>query len=143
MARLACYEKGLSCTSIESDLDRVDCFDALYGLATDEDGIETGGSRRDELPSATPPDPDNFGRKARQLPMPKEIRTEIVGEFSGWSKGDRFELANGQVWEYRKSDTRRVRTHMNPKVTITRNLFGLYSMKVEPPGVTVPVRRVD
>lgn len=71
-----------------------------------------------------------------------DISSRIDGEFNGWNGPTQFRLQNGQVWETNSS--RRYRyTALNPEVEITRNLIGIYRMRIVETGEAITVRRVE
>jgi hypothetical protein len=71
-----------------------------------------------------------------------EIHSAIDGSFHGWKGKTKFRLQNGQVWEQRYSNTWHTQLD-SPKVTISKNFFGFYDMKVEGTKRTIGVRRVQ
>lgn len=84
----------------------------------------------------------------RGLPAPREeaasaITSQLVGEFSGWHSGTRFELQNGMVWETSGSvQSLHVRSMSEPTVTIEPAFFGTWILKVEGYNSSVRVKRV-
>lgn len=69
------------------------------------------------------------------------IQSTIAGEFTGFGKGRRFILANGQEWEQTESTSLSTRKQ-NPAVTIKPGLAGVWYLKVEGSNTTPKVRRV-
>lgn len=150
-ARLACYDTLSGCAAISNPAERLGCFDRGH-VASAPEIVDTPVPAV-ASPVAAPPAPamaqkeeatpaeerDDFGVKRVR---PDEIRTSIVGEFDGWNGSERFEMANGQIWEHRKSTRRVYPSVMNPKVLIRKNLFGFYMMDVEGAGATLPVKRI-
>lgn len=95
-----------------------------------------------ELGKAAPaPAADTRGLVMRDSGGP--IVSTIPGEFRGWGgKGQRFTLANGQVWEVVDVASRLVVTLENPTVSISPGALGAWYMKVEGYNARVGVRRI-
>lgn len=71
------------------------------------------------------------------------IYSSIVGPFTGWSKrGDKFTLANGQVWEAIDSTTRLKVKLENPSVTLTPGMINGWFLQVDGYNTKVRVKRV-
>ena len=93
---------------------------------------------------------DRFGLetvKARvatlfQSEGPKRIESRILGEFTGWKGGTKFNLENGQVWQQSERGSFKVRKMENPEVVIRRGMLGSYMLKVEGYGTNVKVERL-
>jgi hypothetical protein len=67
----------------------------------------------------------------------------IDGEVTGWSRGTRFRLDNGQVWEVREDRSYHMpRPVENPRIEIQRAAMGSYRMQVEGVNPRPRVRRV-
>lgn len=162
--RLSCYDEAVRCGAIRNDDDRLACFDREIagGVAGPGSGQSSSGEaagmppreRRSTPPpadfrgspapaSAPAPDvfEDDFGRPKQE---PDRIESQLVGTFDGWEGSERFELANGQVWENRRPNTvRSYRAIENPDVVVRKNMFGFYVLEIPEAGATVPVRRVQ
>ncbi len=150
-ARLACYDASSGCAAITNPAERLGCFDRGERESTQSVVVKTVPAAAAPVaqPAAPPAtemaapaeeaDRDDFGAKRVR---PSEIRTNIVGEFDGWDGSQRFEMANGQVWEHRKSTRRAYPSVMNPAVVIRKNMFGFYMMDVEGANATLPVKRI-
>jgi len=69
------------------------------------------------------------------------IESTIAGEFTGFGKGRRFVLANGQEWEQTESTSLSTRKQA-PKVTIKPGIAGVWYLQVEGTNATPKVRRV-
>lgn len=95
-----------------------------------------------ELGKAAPaPAEDTRGLIIRDASGP--IVSTLPGEFKGWGgKGQRFTLANGQVWEVVDAASRLVVSLENPTVTISPGALGAWYMKVEGYNARVGVRRI-
>ncbi|WP_439101544.1 hypothetical protein [Congregibacter sp.] len=57
-----------------------------------------------------------------------EVRSRIVGDFSGWSGKTVFRLENGQTWRQRLSGRYPYRGPANPEVIISKNWAGFFKM---------------
>lgn len=73
------------------------------------------------------------------------IVSKIAGEFSGWSAGTVFTLANGQRW--RVIDTPQYyvpkrKAAVDPAVSVTPSLMGSWRLQVEGHAVRAKVKRV-
>lgn len=71
-----------------------------------------------------------------------DIDTRIVGSFKGWRGGTEFELENGMVWRQAESDIFAIPATENPRVTISKGLFGVWYLSVEGYSRRVRVERV-
>jgi len=69
------------------------------------------------------------------------IESTIAGEFTGFGKGRRFVLANGQEWEQTEPTSLSARKQA-PKVTLKPGIAGVWYMRVEGVNTTPKVRRV-
>lgn len=71
-----------------------------------------------------------------------EIRSEIVGSFTGWSGRTVFRLANGQVWQQSENDAFAVNLE-SPGVVIEPAAFGTWLLKVDGYNRSVRVKRIQ
>ena len=71
------------------------------------------------------------------------IESTLDGEFTGFSKGRRYTLANGQVWEQIEEASLGGVRKTNPKVKITPGLLNNWFMKIENYNTMARVRRVE
>jgi hypothetical protein len=91
---------------------------------------------------AATPAQDTRGFEGRASPDGAVV-SSIPGTFKGWKgKGDRFTLANGQVWEVTDSGTRLSVTLENPTVTIERGMLDAWSLRVEGYNARARVKRI-
>ena len=69
------------------------------------------------------------------------IESTLVGEFTGFGKGRKYTLENGQVWDQiddaHVSGVRR----QTPKVRITPGLMGVWYLQIEGTNTRAKVRR--
>ncbi|MFC6838636.1 hypothetical protein [Xanthomonas theicola] len=70
------------------------------------------------------------------------IESTLVGEFSGFSKGRRYVLANGQEWEQTESASLSSVHRSNPKVRIKPGIAGVWYMQIDTYNTRAKVRRV-
>jgi len=82
-------------------------------------------------------------RMAKILDQSQEtIESSIEGRFRGWrSKGERFELTNGQVWQMTSAGRFAINVE-NPDIIIRRGRVGGYYLRVDGYGTEAKVRRV-
>ena len=73
-----------------------------------------------------------------------KIVSTIDGAFSGWTGTTRFKLANGQIWQQRRRESRySIRTVQNPRVVIDKNFLGFYVMALPDLKKKIPVKRLQ
>ncbi|KAF1691991.1 hypothetical protein [Pseudoxanthomonas koreensis] len=71
------------------------------------------------------------------------IKSNLVGEFRGFAKGNRYTLANGQVWEQLEpARLDGVRNRNNPAVTIKPGLLNVWYLRLDGYNTPAKVRRV-
>lgn len=91
---------------------------------------------------AATPAQDTRGFEGRASTAGAVVST-IAGPFRGWKgKGDRFTLANGQVWEVTDSGTRLSVSVENPTITIERGMFDAWYLRVDGYNARARVKRV-
>lgn len=71
------------------------------------------------------------------------LRTSIAGEFSGFARGQRYTLANGQVWEQTDASRLEGVRASSPAVTLTPGVFGTWYLRIDGYNTRAKVRRVD
>ncbi len=87
---------------------------------------------------------DTRGLRAEALDDEADIVSTLPGTFTGWQGGDVFTLANGQVWRaIDPSSALRGVNLTNPRVTISKGLFGAWRLKVEGYNASMKVERVE
>lgn len=69
------------------------------------------------------------------------VRSQINGEFTGWSGDTLFELSNGQTWQQARYEYR-YRYAYRPAVLIYRTRSGGYKLRTDAGNETIEVRRV-
>ena len=138
------------CAALKSDLKRLSCYDQLSGIAPSFE-IETVNKKstiRQNTASTTektqestfgltgknsipvPSTSDNFGLNKAPSNLDELIST-IPGYFTGWKKGDKITLANGQVWKIVDGKNSVHHNATNPEVTITKGMFDSYRISIK------------
>jgi hypothetical protein len=140
----------LRCRALSDTGARLSCYDAIP-VAHEAPGASAPAHTpapapvQAAAPLAAPAPEQSFGMKVAKPVAPeppKSIDSAIDGDIDGWGPTTEFKLANGQVWRVIDgSDAVLPRMH-DPKVRITRNMFG--NMYLELPGTnnSPKVRRV-
>ena len=72
-----------------------------------------------------------------------QVQSNIVGEFSGFGRGERYTLANGQVWEQVDSARLDGVRLTDPQVTVSPGIMGSWSLRVDGYNTRAKVRRVN
>ncbi|WP_397608195.1 hypothetical protein [Silanimonas sp.] len=87
---------------------------------------------------------DSRGLRPEALDDEADIISTLPGAFTGWQGGEVFTLANGQVWRaIDPGSALRGVNLTNPRVTISKGLFGAWRLKVEGYNASVKVERVE
>ena len=73
----------------------------------------------------------------------EQFQSNIVGEFSGFGRGQRYTLANGQVWEQVDSARLDGVRQNDPQVTVSPGIMGSWSLRVDGYNTRAKVRRVN
>ena len=91
---------------------------------------------------AATPSEDTRGFEGRNSSAGAVVST-IPGPFKGWKgKGDRFTLANGQVWEVTDSGTRLSVSLENPSVTVEQGMLSAWFLRVDGYNARARVKRI-
>ncbi|MDN4053853.1 hypothetical protein QPK32_12265 [Massilia sp. YIM B02763] len=131
----------LACRKLDDTAARLACYDAIPA-----NSAKVGAPRAaaTAAAAAAPADPaQSFGlENVRRPEAPKLIESALVGRIDGWGPNTQFKLANGQVWRVSDGSSGMLDPVTDPKVRITRNMFG--TMFIEFPGTnqTAKVKRV-
>lgn len=129
----------------EEELASLNRWIRLRSLAEGEipDWADAAPARPGADDSQATPGPSAAG-DSRGLPggEREEIRSRLVGSFSGWRGTDTFELENGMVWQQAEPGTFSVPEMENPEVVIRPGLFGSWQLQVAGYNSRVRVRRV-
>ncbi|MFT3667425.1 MAG: hypothetical protein QM795_02260 [Pseudoxanthomonas sp.] len=70
------------------------------------------------------------------------ITSTLAGEFKGFAKGNRYTLANGQVWEQIEPASLNGVRKTNPEVTIKPGIFNTWFLRIKGYNTPAKVRRV-
>ena len=144
------------CSQISDKNDRLDCFDTLadyYKGAKQPSSSSaispTNPSQLVDVPNTSSPSSDRlqaiesaedrFGKKEQD--GVESIESNIIGSFSGWEKGMKLKLANGQVWKVISQRTGYKKME-NPKIVISIGAWGSYNAKVEGLNARAKVKRI-
>lgn len=85
----------------------------------------------------------DFGLPERSAAAAVEsIDSSINGEFEGWTAGARLRLANGQVWQI-VDGSNAAYSLRDPKVRVSRGLFGSFFISIDGVSQTPRVRRLQ
>ncbi|NDY95534.1 hypothetical protein [Wenzhouxiangella limi] len=130
----------------EQELENLNRWIQLRSLAEGElpDWAEDASSASSAEPGAEAAAGSAASGDNRGLPGGErtEINSRLLGNFSGWSGDDLFELENGMVWQQAESGTFSVSDIENPQVLIRPGMFGSWQLQVEGYNTRVRVRRV-
>ncbi|EAQ96410.1 hypothetical protein [Congregibacter litoralis] len=80
--------------------------------------------------------------EVREAKKNYEVRSRIVGDFSGWTGKTIFRLENGQVWKQRLSGRYPYRGPANPEVIINKNWAGFFKMTLVDVDKSIGVTQV-
>lgn len=87
---------------------------------------------------------DAFGGELLEASRgPDELRSRVMGEFTGWRGSTIFKLENGQTWQQVQAGRRRYNGPPNPEVVIRRKAFGSYRLRIAGSNRTIRVKRID
>jgi len=137
------------CRNIENNTQRLSCYDESIDnklrsnkkikipIKNPKATLKTSkeGTIRNDAPS--------FGLEEKKLRT--KIASKIVGEFKGWDKNTKFELANGQIWKVVRGSVRTYshRPVVNDiEVTINKGFLDSYKLSIAGTNRTVKVRRI-
>ncbi|AKC86098.1 hypothetical protein [Pseudoxanthomonas suwonensis] len=70
------------------------------------------------------------------------IKSTLVGEFRGFAKGNRYTLANGQVWEQVEPARLEGVKRTDPAVTIKPGLLNVWFLRIDGYNTPAKVRRI-
>jgi len=147
------------CSDIKSTSDRLDCYDTVANhyktspntsLPSTQPNTKKLAGKNDELKinsinEPTPPSEPSSSAEDRFGQFGKDglesIQSHIVGSFTGWKKGLKLTLKNGQVWKVTNNKTSYKKLE-NPKITITHGVFGSFNAKVEGLNARAKVKRI-
>lgn len=130
------------CLSIKDDTVRLFCYDRAAGRSSAASAAEIAPAPLSPSPPPTGEAPSPEPRPA-SVQAPERIESRIVGAFSGWTQGTRFELENGQTWEAVTVARFSAGRQDSPKVVISRDFIGQYQLAVDGVKPRVVVRRLE
>lgn len=132
------------CKRTADDAQRLACYDRFFQRdASDETVRVNGDQKTPEQPSVAVAE---VGAERLPTPPATDIETRLVGDFTGWSGKTVFTLDNGEVWQQTNnyiSDYSPRSPIPQPKITITKGMFGSHNMRIEGVKRTVQVKRVQ
>jgi hypothetical protein len=70
------------------------------------------------------------------------IKSTLVGQFRGFGKGNKYTLANGQVWEQIEPARLDGVKKTDPAVTIKPGIFNVWFLRIDGYGTAAKVRRI-
>ena len=118
----------LRCRAINDPAARLACYDAVQAQPAAQAAASAAA--------------DRFGKDARRPDEVDQIRSVLPGRFDGWDPGQRFRLANGQVWQA-TDGSRGAYNLESPKVLVRRGAFGSYLLEIEGVNQVIRVRRIQ
>lgn len=130
------------CMSIKDEAVRLFCYDRAAGRGSAASAAEIAPAPLDTGPPPTGEAPSPEPKPA-SVKSPERIESRIVGRFSGWAQGTRFQLENGQTWEAVTVTRFSAGPQDSPKVVIKRDFIGQYQLAVDGVKQRVVVRRVE
>lgn len=128
----------LACRKLDDTAARLACYDAIPA-----NPAKVGAAATAAAAAASADPAQSFGlENVRRPEAPQLIDSTLVGRIDGWGPNTQFKLANGQVWRVSDGSSGMLDPVTDPKVRITRNMFG--TMFIEFPGTnqTAKVKRV-
>ena len=149
----AANNEMLRCRAIVAAAERLACYDSLP-LGAFPSTLAPPSAAGAPAPTAVaslPPGPplgtfarpeSSFGQPDRAVVVEREaIDSAIPGAFDGWRPGQRFTLANGQVWQI-ADESEGAYSRRDAKVRIVRGWLGGYFLYVEGIDQNPRVRRL-
>lgn len=116
---------------------------ATAGAATP--GAATPGATTPGAATPEPPSRRGFGLLSARSTEPaagaSDNQTRIVPPFSGWSGRTVFTLENGEVWQQRM-DGEYQHQGDDLRVELSKNVIGMYTLKMVSSGRWIGVRRI-
>lgn len=142
-----------ACRSIAAPAARLACYDALMppvaapATAAPAASAPESGTAATAAASAGALAEQAFGAESLNRAHDPEteistIESRLMAKVETFTKGARYRLENGQVWQI-TDDRERHAPVDHPRVTIKRNFIGNYWMQVEGWGPSIRVKRVQ
>jgi hypothetical protein len=124
----------LRCRQLATEAARLSCYDTLADQARQRLAARPAGTTAPSAAAASADKVAEFGQPPKPGAGDIEVmESRIVGRFEGWRPGQRFTLANGQVWQI-VDDSSGFGDSQEPVVRIRRAALGSFMMEVD--GVT-------
>lgn len=132
---------------VKKDHDRAATLPTAAATAPTATAPETPVANTTPAETASPRPDAPAKRRHFGLPVRDEtnaIAGVLDGEFNGWHGATVFRLQDGQVWvQEDKTDVYDATPRANPKVNISKSMFGGYKLSVEGVPGWVRVRRIQ
>lgn len=135
----------LACRKLGDTAARLACYDAIPADARAPlVAAAPAAAPAAATAAAAPVNPEqSFGlENVRRPEEPKLIESSVVGHLEGWGPNTQFKLANGQVWRVSDGSSGTLDPVTDPKVRITRNVFGTIFIEFAGTNQSAKVRRV-
>ena len=151
-------QQVLVCSQIESNAERLACFDDITKNLDTKSSLELVNSvtekkalnrQKSETIETIVKEPDNkianFGLPIERTSDEQQITAHLVGDIKRWDENSVFELDNGQIWRAVRSTAKRRRSPVllsNPEVTITRAVLATYDLRIKGMYGKLKVKRI-
>jgi hypothetical protein len=131
----------LQCRAVGESQARLACYDRI-AVGAQPAATLAAASAAPAAPAATAEQRFGLDQVQRREAEPQSIESTIEGNFGGWEPGAQIRLANGQVWRVVDGSSAVLAPMKNPKVRVTRNVFGTLFLEIEGTNNSPKVRRV-
>jgi hypothetical protein len=128
----------LTCRALAESQARLACYDRIP-VGVQPAAVAAASAA---APAATAEQRFGLKQVKRKEAEPQSIESTIEGDFSGWDPGAQIRLANGQVWRVEDGSSAVLSPMKNPKVKVTRSMFGTLFLEIEGTTNSPIVRRV-
>ena len=132
----------LKCRALGESQARLACYDGIPVGARPAATVAAASAAPAAAPAATAEQRFGLEQVQRKEAEPQSIESTIEGNFGGWEPGAQIRLANGQVWRVVDGSNAVLSPMKNPKVKVTRNVFGTLFLEIEGTNNSPKVRRV-
>lgn len=132
----------LTCRALGDSQARLACYDRIPVGAQPAATLAAASATPGAAPAATAEQRFGLEQVQRKEAEPQSIESTIEGNFGGWEPGAQIRLANGQVWRVVDGSSAVLAPMKNPKVRVTRNVFGTLFLEIEGTNNSPKVRRV-
>lgn len=130
------------CRAVTDAAQRLGCYDAI-GAATPSPTPQADAAPASR--TATPPsrsetsETSGFGLKGSSG---DSIQSNVNGVFVGWEPRQRFELANGQIWQVIDGSSGFYKPMQNPSAKITKGFFSGFFLEIDGVNQRISVKRI-